>query len=138
LLLHPEGCCALCTTMAETTTPSEQPPALSPLLQPVDTLFQLWLQKNKEEEVFPWDEYRLHGQLQSLEAFVEDLILLANGSHYYVDRIVWMDNWRTFVSLGDIDDDVPDLGLGYEARLHCGCIPLYYPYRCHHYFLHFI
>jgi hypothetical protein len=97
------------------TTRSEQRPSFSPFLQPADTLQQHWLQKNTEEEVFPWSEYRLHGQPPSLKAFV-DLFLLANGSHD-VDRYVWVDNWRTFVSVVDEYVRVPDLVLDYKARV---------------------
>jgi hypothetical protein len=97
------------------TTPSEQRPSLSPFFQPADALKEHWLQKNTEEQLFPWNEYRLHGQPPSLKVFV-DLFKLANGSND-VDRIVWMDNWRTFVSLGDVEDDVPDPVLDYIARV---------------------
>jgi hypothetical protein len=45
------------------------------VLEPADTLKDLWLQENTEEEHFP--EYRLHGKPQSLKAFL-DLFLLEN------------------------------------------------------------
>jgi hypothetical protein len=101
--------------MDETPPPSEQRPALSPLLQPVDTLKQHWLEEIIEEEVFPWEEYRLHGKPPSLKAFV-DLFLLSAGRSD-MDRFVWVDNWRTLVSVGDEHDYLPDPGLDYKARL---------------------
>jgi hypothetical protein len=99
--------------MDETT--SEQRPALAPLLQPTDTLKQHCLQKNVFEELYPLKEYYLHGQPQSLKAFF-NLFLLPSGLPDF-DRIVWMENWPTFVIISDEDDASDRMPEDYEARV---------------------
>jgi hypothetical protein len=67
------------------------------VLEPVESLKQLWLQENTEEEVFPWSEYRLHGRPQSLKAFLE-LFLLENGE-YDSNRAIWIPESDAFVCI---------------------------------------
>jgi hypothetical protein len=57
-----------------------------------------------------------YGKPPCLKAFL-DLSLVLSTVRYDVDRFVWMDNWRSFVSVGDEDDDVPDPVLDYKARV---------------------
>jgi hypothetical protein len=58
-------------------------------------LKQLWLQENTEGECFPWKEYRMHGQPQSLKALL-DLFLLENGE-YDKHRAIWLPDSDSFV-----------------------------------------
>jgi hypothetical protein len=72
------------------------------ILEPVDTLKQLWLQENTKEELdeqlFPWKEYRLNGRPpQSLKEFL-DLFLLENGKHDS-NRAIWIPESDAFVCI---------------------------------------
>jgi hypothetical protein len=100
--------------MDERTSPSKRA-RLLPCLLPLDTLQQnidenllvleavetpfkqLSLQENTEEECFPWKEYRMHGQPQSLQAFL-DLFLLENGE-YDKHRAIWIPESDSFVCI---------------------------------------
>jgi hypothetical protein len=73
------------------------------------------LQKNVLEELYPLKEYYLHGQPQSLKAFF-NLFLLPSGLPDF-DRIVWMENWPTFVIISDEDDASDRMPEDYEARV---------------------
>jgi hypothetical protein len=74
------------------------------VIEPVDTLKELWLQECQEnadtiaeEEDFPWSEYRLHGRPQNLKAFI-DLFLLENGK-YDESRAIWIPESDAFVCI---------------------------------------
>jgi hypothetical protein len=93
------------TTMDEETSRSAR--ALLPCLLPLHPLKKICDQSlfavepvdtfRAEKELFPWKEYRLHGQPQSLKAF-RDLFLLESGE-YDDSRAIWIPESDAFVCI---------------------------------------
>jgi hypothetical protein len=93
---------------------SEQRPAMSSLLTPIDsTLKELWFQERTTE--FPFNEFRLNGIPESLKTFVNEF-LKEDGTYDQQKLLIWTSE-NSFVHVGYHFHGLPGVYRDYRFRL---------------------